>query len=135
MDLDGVGIGITFMCFDGKDGVIFFVFEVTADDMLVDVDNGFHGWSSCLVARFVVHGPIREEKEDLSEGYFGSEGDVGYVGRVSRRVSRDTLHEGGAEEFPDDAIGRLDSEDLHFPGGGISEEFVQQFLFVVGIVL
>jgi len=75
----------------------------------------------------VVHGPIREEEEDLSEGYFGSEGDVGDYG--------DTLHEGGAEEFPDDAIGRLDSEDLHFPGGGISEELVQQFLFVVGVVL
>ena len=33
------------MCFDGEDGLVFFVFEVTSDDMLVDVDNGFHGLS------------------------------------------------------------------------------------------
>ena len=43
MDGDGVGIGITFVCFDGEDGVIFFVFEVFADDVLIDVDDGFHG--------------------------------------------------------------------------------------------
>jgi hypothetical protein len=43
LDFDGMGIGITFMCFDGEDGVIFFVFEVTADDVLIDVDDGFHG--------------------------------------------------------------------------------------------
>jgi hypothetical protein len=89
-----VGIGITFVCFDGEDGVIFFVFEVTADDVLIDVDDGFHGCPKygntgikygntgikygntgkgwlltallfLLVARFVVLGRVREEHEDL----------------------------------------------------------------------
>ena len=83
MDLDGVGIGITFVCFDGKDGLVFFVFEVTADDVLIDVDDSFHGCPKygntgikygntgntgagrTLVARFVVLGRVGEEHEDL----------------------------------------------------------------------
>ena len=75
----------------------------------------------------------------MSEGYFGSEGDMGDIDFVEGVILfcwGCILPEGGAIEFSDDAIGRSNSEDLHLSDWGILKEFAEGFfgyLVVIGV--
>ena len=42
MYFDFVRVGVAVVCFDSQDGVIFPELAVAFDDVLVDMDDGFH---------------------------------------------------------------------------------------------